>query len=185
MASRIAAQLHTKLLKPCYDRPFVCDGLPENCVVIVIGQDNALDLGVDWWTFWNDDSGFDFQKFEIVFKERRRASGKRLKTRDALDRLLNPLRDAGLACLETNVFRNQNPDGHKGRGHKVKNDDVLQTLLAELPQLRTVIAYGKCAKNFMSGQSLPPHVECFREDHFRNVAHKKIDMLVRKILHHQ
>ena len=188
MASRIAAQLHTKLPKPCYDRPFVFDGLPENCVVIVIGQDNALDLGVDWWTFWNDDSGFDFQKFEIVFKERRRASGKRLKTRDALDRLLNPLRDAGLGCLETNVFRNQNPDGHKGRGRKVKNDDVLQILLEELPQLpqfRAVIAHGRPAKNFMSGRSLPLHIQCFEEDNFRNLKYEKIDSIVRKILKHQ
>ena len=156
--------------------------------MIVIGENPALELRVDWWTFWDDDSGFDLRSFEKLFKERRVASGKKRPTRDALDRLLNPLREAGLGCLETNVFRNENPGGHKGGGHKVtvqKNDDVLQILLAELPQLRKVIAYGKCAKNFMSGQSLPPHVEYFREDHFRNVAHKKIDVLARKILNHQ
>ncbi len=187
MASRIAAQLHTMLPKPCFDRPFVCDGLPENCVVIVIGENPFLDLRVDWWIFWNDDSGFDFRNFEILFKEKRIASGKQLKTRIALDRLLGPLRDAGLGCLETNVFRNENPDGHKGGGHKVivQNDDVLQTLLAELPQLRAVIAYGIHAKNFMSGQSLQPHIQCFKEDHFRSVAYKKIDAIARKILKHQ
>ena len=185
MTSLISAQLHTMLPKRCFDRPFVCDGLPENCAVIVIGENPALKLGVDWWTFWDDDSGFDLRRFEKLFKEKRVASGKRRPTRDALDRLLNPLREAGLGCLDTNVFRNENPGGHKGGRRKIKNDDVLQTLLAELPQLRTVIAYGKCAKNFMSGQSLPPHVEYFREDHFRNVAHKKIDMLARKILNHQ
>ncbi len=188
MTSRISAHLHTMLPKPCFGRPFVCDGLPENCVVIVIGKKNALELGVDWWTFWDDDSGFDSRRFEILFKERRIALKKRLRTRDTLDRLLEPLREAGLGCLETNVFRNENPGGHKGGGHKCivqRNDDVLQILLAELPQLRAVIAHGIDAKSFMSGQTLPSHIQCFREDSFRNVAHKRVDAIAREILKHQ
>jgi len=187
MTCLISAQLHNMLPKRCFDRPFVCDGLPENCAVIVVGENPFLELGVDWWTFWDDDSGFDLRRFEKLLKEKRVASGKKLRTRDALDRLLSPLREAGLGCLETNVFRNENPGGHKGGGHKVKvpNDDVLQTLIAELPQLRAVIAHGSCAKNFVSGQSLPPYIQCFREDHFRSVAYKKIDAIARRILKHQ
>ena len=107
--------------------------------MIVIGEHPALKLGVDWWTFWDDDSGFDLRRFEKLFKEKRVASGKRRPTRDALDRLLNPLREAGLGCLDTNVFRNEYTGGHKGGRRKIKNDDVLQTLLAKLPQLRTLI----------------------------------------------
>ncbi len=124
MARRIAAQLHTKLPKPCYDRPFVCDGLPENCVVIVIGENPFLDLRVDWWTFWSDDSGFDFRNFEILFEEKSIASGRHPKTRIALDRLLGPLRDGGLGCLDTNVFRNEKRGGHNAGGNEQKNDDV-------------------------------------------------------------
>jgi hypothetical protein len=187
MASCIAAQLHTMLPKPCRDRPFVCDGLPENCSVIVIGKNPALKLGVDWWTFWDDDSGFDLQKFKSLFEEKRNASRKRLrlKTRKALDHLLDPLRAEGLGCLETNVFRDE-----KGRGYKPinRNDDVLQTLLAELQQLpnfKAVIAHGKHAKEFMSGQSLPPHIKCFQTDHFVKFGYPKIDSIMRKILKHK
>lgn len=89
--------------------------------------------------------------------------------------------------METNVYRNENIGGHKGRRNEVENDDVLQILLTELPQLphfRAVIAHGKKAKDFMSGQSLPPHIQCFETVHFRSVGYKKIDAMVREILKH-
>ncbi len=161
--------------------------MPENCVVIVIGENPSLKLGVDWWTFWDDDSGFDLRRFEKLFKKKRVASGKKRPTRDRLDRLLNPLREAGLGCLDTNVFRNEKTGGHKGgkREREIKNDDVLQILLAELPQLIAVIAYGKYAKLFLSGQSLPPHIQVFREVHFTRVSHENIDAIACKILKHQ
>ncbi len=81
--------------------------------MIVIGKSPALKLGVDWWTFWDDDSGFDLQKFKSLFEEKRNASRKRLrlKTRKALDHLLDPLRAEGLGCLETNVFRDEGGRG--------------------------------------------------------------------------
>ena len=150
--------------------------------MIVIGENPAVELEVDWWTFWDDDSGFDFRNFEILFEEKSIASGRHPKTRIALDRLLGPLRDGGLGCLDTNVFRNEKRGGHNAGGNEQKNDDVLQILLAELPQLRAVIAYGREAKNFMSGQSLPRHIQCFKERHFLSVKHKKIDAIARKIL---
>ncbi len=158
--------------------------------MIVIGENPASHLGVDWWTFWDNDSGFDLRRFEIVYEERRIAPRKRRKTHDALDRLLNPLRHAGLGCLVTNVYRNEKRGGHKGRGDKdcVKNDDVLKILLAKLPRLsqfRAVIAHGRDAKNFMSGQSLPPHIQRFETDHFIRLGYEKIDAIVRKILKHQ
>lgn len=188
MASRIATQLHNLLPKRCLERPFVCDGLPENCSVIVIGENPALHLGVNWWTFWKDDSGFNLQKFETKFQEMRDALGERRPTRDALDRLLNPLRHAGLGCLETNVYRNENIGGHNGGGNQVENDDVLQILLAELLQLshfRAVISHGHVARDFMSGQSLPPHIQHFETVHFSRLGHNKIDAIVHKIRRHQ
>src|SRR5215216_5977419 len=104
MASRICDRLRTILPKPCFDRPLVCDGVPERCTVLIIGENPAVQLGVDWWAFWNDESGFDRHKFQLLLGER-----KPTKTRLALDRLLGPLRREGLGCLETNVFRNENP----------------------------------------------------------------------------
>ena len=155
--------------------------------MIVIGYNPTLKLGVDWWTFWDDDSGFDLQKFKSVFEEKRKASRKRLrlKTRKALDHLLDPLRAEGLGCLETNVFRDEKTRGDKPT---IRNDDVLQILLAELQQLpnfKAVIAHGKDAKEFMSDQSLPPRIKCFKTDHFVKFKYTRIDSIKRKILKHQ
>jgi hypothetical protein len=56
--------LHKTIQQPCYERPFVCDGLPESCSVIIIGENPATSMQTDWWDFWNDETGFDLGKFE-------------------------------------------------------------------------------------------------------------------------
>jgi len=44
-------QIHSLVAKPSFTRLFVCDGLPEQCVVIVIGENPLTRLGTDWWSF--------------------------------------------------------------------------------------------------------------------------------------
>src|SRR4051794_38613226 len=93
---------------PCIGRrPFVCDGKPESCTVMVIGENPALPLDVDWWEFWSDDSGFDLRAFNARFQQRQ-AGG---KTFEAFERLLEPFRNAGHKCLVTNAYRNENAGG--------------------------------------------------------------------------
>ena len=58
---------------PCRDRPFVCDGLPELCDVVVIGENPAQIMNSDWWGFW-DVNRFNFGKFEKAYKEARLAN---------------------------------------------------------------------------------------------------------------
>jgi hypothetical protein len=177
ITSGIAKQLHTLLPKPCFDRPFVCDGLPEKCVVMVIGENPAMRLEMNWWTFWDDASGFDFQKFESIFEAKRKTEGKRpiSNTRARLIRL----RNAGLRCLETNAFRNEGLGGNSGG---VSNADLLQTFLKELPRLKAVIAHGSVAKAFLCNQPLPPHVRYFPMQHFRHERFENIDAVAREIL---
>ncbi len=67
--------LHAALPTPCFDRPFVCDGRPECCTVIVIGENPATRMYKDWWSFWDDGTGFDLRMFEDQYETSRRAPG--------------------------------------------------------------------------------------------------------------
>jgi len=46
-------------------RPFVCRGLPQTCDVFIVGI-NAT-TGTDFWSFWNDTSGFDYENWEKAY----------------------------------------------------------------------------------------------------------------------
>jgi len=177
VTNRISTQLHILIPKPCFERPFVCDGLPETCVVMVIGENPAVRLETDWWTFWDDASGFDLQKFDSAYAAKRKSEGKRPipNTRARLNRL----RNTGLTFLETNVYRNEGLGGHKGG---VSNADLLRTFLKELPRLKAVIAHGSVAKAFLSRQSLPSHVRYFPMQHFKLESYKNLDAVAREIL---
>ena len=54
----LSSELHRLIPDPCFDRPFVCDGPPESCDVMVIGENPATKMGTDWWSFWDDEKGF-------------------------------------------------------------------------------------------------------------------------------
>jgi hypothetical protein len=98
VTDRISSQLHALLPKPCVnERPFVCDGLPADCVVMVVGENPGMRLETDWWTFWDDASGFDFQNFHLVFEAKRKSENKQLRAFWRLKRL----RETGLRCLES------------------------------------------------------------------------------------
>jgi len=58
--SEWADELRNLIPKPCPDRPFVCAGLPELCDVVVIGENPATKMKIDWWCFWTDKNGFNF-----------------------------------------------------------------------------------------------------------------------------
>lgn len=177
VAIRIAVQLHILIPTPCFERLFVCDGLPEACDVIVIGENPAVRLEPDWWTFWDDASGFDLQRFSSVYAAKRKSEGKRPipPTRARLNRL----RSAGLTLLETNAYRNEGLGGHQSG---VSNADLLQIFFNELPCLKAVIAHGKEAQRFLAGQRLTPHVRPFLMQHFRSVSYSDLDAVAREIL---
>jgi hypothetical protein len=175
--SDLAKFLHETYSKPCHERPFVCDGLPQSCNVIVIGENPATKLDVDWWSFWSDAKGFDLAKFEKHYQETRRNSGKDpvSKTRGQLNRL----RSSGLNCLETNAFSNERP---KGRGVGISNEDLLPVLIRSLPRLVGVIAHGKVAERTLDRLSLAPNVKPYRLKHLIYVGHSDLHQLAEELL---
>jgi hypothetical protein len=104
---------------------------------MVIGENPAVKLDVDWWAFWDDDAGYDRPKFDALF--RGKSAG---RTRRAIQRLLDPLEAAGHSCLVTNRYRNENLGGYRGQDGSIPsipNDEVLKILLAELRRLKAVV----------------------------------------------
>ena len=168
--------LHRTIPKPCYERPFVCDGLLESCTVVVIGENPATEMRTDWWSFWNDKNGFDLRKFESEYQELRLASGKRPISNTRIR--LNRLRSNGLRCLETNVHKNERPGG---RGIGSPNTDLLPVLLASLPSLRGVIAHGSVATRYLASLALPLGVQSYRMRHFRSESYSSIDEVAEQL----
>jgi hypothetical protein len=162
---------------PLYHRPFVCDGRPEACNVIVIGENPATKMEeTDWWSFWDDDSGFDFKKFESEYKQSRLKRGKKSDFSPTRKRL-NILRENGLRTLETNAFSNERPDGH---GQGVSNRELLTTLIANLPHLVGVIAHGEHAKRSLDSLTLPSHLRVYKGRHFRLEKYSNVGALAQK-----
>jgi hypothetical protein len=150
---------------PCFDRPFVCDGLPESCTVIVIGENPAATMDTDWWSFWDDKYGFDLGKFEVAYQKARLARNKRPVSNTRL-RLMR-LRGMGLHCLETNVFMNEGLGGHKA-GNRRSHNTVLPKLLEKTPCLNAVIAHGSFAQKYVDKLCLRPGIQKHSMRHFRH-----------------
>lgn len=169
--------LHNLIPHPCFTRPFVCDGLPDSCNVIVIGENPATEMNTDWWSFWNDETGFNLRQFEQAYVRERLAAGKREKsnTRLRLDRL----RSHGLRCLETNIFSNERLNGP---GSSALSNDLLPIFFECLSGLKAVIAHGKIAEGHLRRLSLPSKAQPYFLKHFRNEKYDRIDSVAHEIL---
>ena len=170
---------HGLIPRPCFDRPFVCEGFPDSCNVIVVGENPATAVGADWWTFWDDGLGFDLIKFEDAYASARSADGKRATSNTRLR--LNRLRHAGSRCLETNLFSNERLNG-AGRG--ASKNVLLPMFLAHLPDLKAVIAHGSVASKRLPTFNVPDGVQKYHLRHFRHESYDRIDSVARKILMH-
>ncbi len=170
----LSSELHRLIPDPCFDRPFVCDGPPESCDVMVIGENPATKMGTDWWSFWDDEKGFDLGKFERAYEEARLAVGKRAISNTRLR--LRRLRSHGLRCLETNLFKNERLGGH---GDGISSSELLPVLVEHLPRLRAVIAHGAIAGEYLDKLALPIGI---RMRHFRSESYENIDSVAKQIL---
>ncbi len=169
--------LHTALPTPCFERPFVCDGRPESCTVIIIGENPVTTMNKDWWSFWNDDAGFDLTSFEQTYEVSRSLIGKRPISNTRLR--LRRMRSRGIRCLETNAFRNERLGGH-GKG--MANKELLQAFIEKLPQLRAIVAHGNIASRCLSEMVLPGAVAKYCVGHFRSLSYMSLDTLADALL---
>lgn len=165
----------TKLLKqviptPCHDRPFVSDGIPDNCTVIVISENPATELDVDWWSFWSETNGFDYNTF-IKHYESTRAKAGKCKVSPTRARL-NWIRENKIKCIETNAYKNEKADG---AGAGISNYVVLNTLLRNTNNIKAIIAHGSIAHKFVDKANISDGIRIFKTKHFIYVNHDIID----------
>jgi hypothetical protein len=169
-------ELRSLIPQPCHDRPFVCDGLPDSCEVIVIGENPATKTRSDWWKFWSDEGGFDLQQFERTY-EKARVDAKKPKV-SATRARLRILRDAGLRCLETNVFINERLDG---AGENAQTNPLLKVFFRRLPNLKAVVVHGTAARRAFRRIDSAPPVEVYFTKHFSRASFDSIRELATKI----
>ena len=163
--------LRSVLPVPCFDRPFVCEGFPSASQVLVVGENPATDLSVDWWSFWRPELGFNYDAFFAYYVEQRAVRGKGISnTRRRLERF----RSNGVRCVETNVFQNQRLGG---AGSGVSNHAIFELLAENMPDLRAIVAHGKVAHQLLEGAKLPHGIECYRTRHFRTESYGVIDRI--------
>ena len=159
----------TQILKPlisppCYHRPFVCEGFPDASEVIVIGNNPATPLGVDWWCFWDSDTGFDYVRFLKCYLAKR--DGKESKTREFLDRF----RYNGFKSIDTNALGNEGSG--KLKSTPICNRNVLQALICNMACLKGIFAHGGEAKKVLKTLKVPSHVIIYETYHLSYTGKK-------------
>jgi hypothetical protein len=164
------ALLEKELPRPCFDRPLVCDGLPELSTAIIIGENPATDVKQDWWSYWSN-SGFAYDRFISDYESTKSIRGTRLR--------LKRIRDTGVKAVETNFYRDQ---GLGGSTRKVSNAGLIQTLVDHMPKLQFVVFHGGKAKALSGQIKLQPHIKTEFPDHFRAISYPEIDALCQKML---
>jgi hypothetical protein len=156
---------------PCYERPFVCDGLPSASIAIVIGENPATPLMKNWWDYWDEMSGFDLDVFVEHYIEERQLRGKGISN---TRRRLNRIRENGVKCIETNAYQNEKPDGV---GEGVSNFALLNVLISQNENLKAIIGHGKIAQEFLDRVIVPNGVKTYRPRHFRMESYDEIDRI--------
>ena len=143
--------------RPCYHRPFVCEGLPDASQVIVIGNNPATPLDIDWRCFWDELAGFNHVRFLEYYLAKR--NGKESRTRQLLDRF----RRNGFKSIDTNAFSNEGSG--KQKSATICNRVVLQTLIHNMPCLKGIFAHGGEAKKVLKTLQVPSHVIIYETYH--------------------
>jgi hypothetical protein len=154
----------------------VCDGLPDAAHVIIIGQNPATDMNTDWWSYWDQQTGFQYDRFLADYQRGRAQRG---EPKTSVTRLrLNRVRQNGIRAVETNAYQNQQSGG---AGRRVQNYSLLNLLIENMSALKAIIAYGQPAQEFVEKADLPDGLAVIRTKHLRFLSYSEVDTICRQI----
>jgi hypothetical protein len=145
-------------------RPFICDGLPMECQIFIVGYNPATEMSQSFWTFWHNDTGFNKTAwFEAYKRDRREKPLKPGKTRRTLVSSTRQRIEwivetaAPIKCLETNLYGTATETA-KDLDASAQNLDVFEFLVREIaPQV--ILLHGSEARRSMeclAGLQLEP-----------------------------
>jgi hypothetical protein len=161
---------------PCFERPFICSGFPDSCDVVVLGGNPVTPLGVDWWSFWTDSRGFDYQGFLAFYRNRRLRRKENPLSQSRLR--IHRLRENGMSCLEVNLFRSERP-GAEARGLCCRT--VLGFLLPNMPLIKAFIVHGDEAQRHFDSINLPNAIRIFQTRDLGQESYAYIDEICDEI----
>lgn len=146
-------------------RPFICKGSPLDCTVFIIGINPATESN-DFWHYWNDKIGFDYNNWFEAYKKSRRERKKReiSNTRRNLNIINEELAKEKIKVLETNLYTKATARAKELQDID-KNTKILDFLLQTIkPKL--LVTHGKDVKKAMNikiGKDLDLSKEKFTE----------------------
>lgn len=164
------SELRRLIGKPTRLRPFVCDGSPLDCPVMLVGLNPASKMRKDFWDFWRPGIGFDKAAwFECYLRER---AAEPLAPGRTRRHAISPTRrnieafgdGAGaVKVLETNIFAvpSESPDTLEGEDADTRPFEWL--LRAVKP--RVIVAHGKPAQKTI--KHLAPQTMTISSKHLR------------------
>ncbi len=180
--SNFAAELKQIIESSCPGkRPFVCDGYPSECHVMIVGTNPATPLDMKWSDFWKHHYGFDYNLFVCKYKDARKKPG-RSRTRPRLDHIRHCLDELHLKGIETNVYareaKNQEELWEYADNDRFPNHAVLNLLTKALQPPKAIIPHGDVATSWSVEQKdeLPADVKIPNRKlpHLRNATDEHI-----------
>jgi hypothetical protein len=122
-------------------RPFLCDGLPFEKKVFLVGINPATKI--NFWKFWSQESGCDKNGW---LEEYKKLNGKIGPTRKRIEIFLSQAQK--LKILETNIYPFYSPRFKELKAEN-KNPDLFN-FLVETIKPKLIIGFGKPVIKFLS-----------------------------------
>jgi hypothetical protein len=163
------AKLKGLIGRPTDLRPFVCNGSPLTCDVIIVGINPATLLNADFWDFWFPGYGFGKAAWFEAYLQARRVQplkpGKKRRnllsnTRRVIEWIIEvawPVR-----CLETNLYATPTPEAQE----LLRSQRISETFnfLLDTIKPRVIVAHGEDAKAYIQNhlwtKQIGVHVKC-------------------------
>lgn len=146
--SEFSANLRSLLADRPLSRPFICDGSPLYCQVMLVGFNAATPMQASFFDFWDDDNGFELEAWQETYTAERQAKGK--TTQSTTRRNLNFLRELVTfdGLLETNIF--DHPSATQKDLAKDQQESTVFDFLIETVQPRILISHGNEANQHLA-----------------------------------
>lgn len=146
--------------KPSYLRPFVCDGSPLDCDILLVGFNPKTPLPADYWSFWRKSYGFDKRAFEHAYTAKRLANGESeaSTTREVMRRLA--IGAEGYKIVEANLYAKDSRN-ERALAQSDRDDRPFQFLLGTL-QPRVIVPFGRYARQGFASISVDCQVKPVR-----------------------